>query len=216
MINTIIVDDHELFRLGVKIAIKDNYPDIDIVAEAETGAELFALLKVKKVDIILLDIMLPDISGIEIARQLKKEYPDIKILAISAENAPEIVQQMVSVGINGFITKRVGSVGILVDAIRSIMSGFEYFGKDISVILHEIYVSEKKNEEITSEFTPRERQIIELCHKRLHAKEIAKRLEISPRTVSVHKNNIFKKLGIGNTYEMVQNAIQKGIIRVDS
>lgn len=214
MITAIIVDDHELFRLGVKNAIKDNYPDINIVAEAETGAEFFAWLKVKQPDIVLLDIMLPDTTGIEIACRLKKEYPSIKILAISAENEPGIVQQMVEIGIEGFITKRTGGVTTLVHAICSIMSGFEFFGKDISEILHWVYVAERKKLEVTKEFTPQEKQIIELCHARLQAKEIAKKLGISPRTVEVHKNNIFKKLGINNTYEMVQYALKNGIIRV--
>jgi DNA-binding NarL/FixJ family response regulator len=215
MINAIIVDDHELFRLGVINAIKDNYPDINIVAEAETGAEFFALLKVKKVDIVLLDIMLPDTTGIEIARRLREEYPQIKILAISAENSLGIISQMIKIGIDGFITKRAGGVAILVKAIHSIMSGFEFFGKDISEILHWAYVAEKKQTKITGEFTNQEKRIIELCHQRLQAKEIADILGISPRTVSTHKSNIFTKLGINNTYEMVQYALKNGIITVN-
>jgi DNA-binding NarL/FixJ family response regulator len=214
MINAIIVDDHELFRLGVINAIKNNYPDINIVAEAETGAEFFALLKVKEVDIVLLDIMLPDTTGIEIARKMREEYPQIKILAISAENSLGIINQMISIGIDGFITKRTGGVATLVSAIHSIMSGFDFFGKDISEILHWAYVAEKKQTTVTHEFTGQEKKIIELCHQRLQAKEIADRLGISPRTVSAHKNNIFAKLGINNTYEMVQYAVKNGIIQV--
>jgi two-component system response regulator NreC len=215
MINAIIVDDHELFRLGVKNAIKDNEPDINVVAEAETGAEFFALLRVNKPDIVLLDILLPDTTGIEVARRLRKEYPEIKILAISAENTPDVVQEMLEIGIDGFISKRSGSTAALVQAIRSIMMGFEFFGKDISEIIHWVYVAQKKQIEITNEFTKQEKRIIELCHQKLQAKEIADRLSISPKTVSAHKNNIFLKLGINNTYEMVQYAIKNKIIRVN-
>jgi len=216
MIKVILVDDHELFRLGVKTAITTNHPDIKILAEAETGAEFFALLntKSKMPDIVLLDIILPDTTGVEIARRLKKEYPQIKILAISAENNSSVVQQMVEIGIEGFITKRAGDIATLVNAIRSIMQGFEYFGKDISDIIYRIYLRKKKEEEITCELTKQEKRIIELCYNGLQAKDIADHLNISPRTVQAHKNNIFFKLGIKNTSEMVKYALKNGIVRV--
>jgi DNA-binding NarL/FixJ family response regulator len=214
MINAFLVDDHELFRLGVKSAFEKNHPDIKIVGEAETGNEFFALLKINQADIVLLDIILPDTTGIDIASRLKKEYPEMKILAISAENSAEIVQKMLDIGIDGFITKRAGGVTELVKAIYSIMAGFEYYGKDISEIIHRIYLTKKRTEEVTNEFTKKEKQVIELCHEGLQAKEIAARLEISPRTVETHKTNIFLKLGIDSTFEMVQYAVKNGIIRV--
>ncbi|MCL2290603.1 MAG: response regulator transcription factor [Bacteroidetes bacterium] len=214
MIKAILVDDHELFRLGVKTAIAKNYTDIKIVGEAETGAGFFNLLKTVQADIVLLDIILPDTTGIEIARRLKTEYPELKILAISAENTAEVVNQMLNIGIDGFITKRMGGVTELVEAIRSIMAGFEFFGKDISEIIHRIYLTKKNTVEVTNEFTKQEQRIIELCHEGLLAKEIARQLEISPRTVETHKANIFLKLGINNTAEMVRYALKNGIIRV--
>jgi len=216
MIKLILVDDHELFRLGVKTAIQTNHPDIKILAEAETGAELFALLKIKnkKPHIVLLDIILPDTTGVEIARQLKKEYPEIKILAISAENTSPVVQQMIEIGIEGFITKRAGDITTLVNAIRSIIQGFEYFGKDISDIISRIYLRKKNVEEITCELTNQEKRIIKLCYDGLQAKDIADHLNISPRTVQAHKNNIFFKLGMKNTAEMVKYALKNGIVRV--
>ena len=214
MIKALLVDDHEMFRLGVKTAIEVNHPDIKVVAEAETGAELFALLKTTKPDIILLDIILPDTTGVEIARRMKKEYPEIKILAISAENTATVVQQMLDIGIEGFITKRAGDVTSIVNAIRSIMLGFEFFGKDIADIISRIYLKKKSTEEITGDLTKQEKRIVELCYEGLQAKEIADRLNISPRTVQAHKTNIFLKLGINSTAEMVKYALKNGIIRV--
>jgi len=216
MINAIIVDDHELFRLGMKTAIKENYTDINIVGEASTGSDLFRLLLSTNADILLLDIMLPDISGIEIARKMKTKYPKIKILAISAENTEQIVHQMLEIGINGFISKSVGSVTELVDAIHSIMTGFEYYGKDIATIIHRIYLAKKNKIEVTNEFTKQEKRIIEMCHQGLQAKEIANIFEISPRTVETHKKNIFEKLGINNTAEMLRYALKNRIIKVES
>ena len=214
MIKAILVDDHALFRLGVKTAIKENYPDIDIVGEAATGADFFGLLKTVQADIVLLDIMLPDTTGIEIARILKEKYPKLKILAISAENTADVVQQMLNIGIDGFITKRTGDIDSLVEAIRSIMLGFEFFGKDISDVIRRIYLSKKRTVTVSKEFTPQEKRIIELCYEGLLAKEIAAQLEISPRTVEAHKTNIFAKLGINNTAEMIKYALKNGIIRV--
>jgi DNA-binding NarL/FixJ family response regulator len=212
MVNVIIVDDHELFRLGITTAIAKRYPDIRIVGESETGAGLFNLLKVVTADIILLDIMLPDISGIEIARYLKRERPEIKILAVSADNTTSVVQEMLEIGIEGFISKRAGGVDTLVEAIHSIMSGLEYFGKDISDIIFRVYFAKKKTVEVSSDFTEQEKRIIELCHQGLPGKLVADRLGISTRTVDKHKNNIFRKLGINSTLEMVSYAVKNGII----
>jgi len=214
-IKVIIVDDHELFRLGVRTAIENRHSDLEIVGEVESGAELFALLANVTPDIIMLDIALPDMSGIDIARRLKSENPEIKILAISAENATSVVQKMLDAGIEGFISKRHGGVNSFAEAIRSIMQGVEYFGKDISEIIYRIYVSKKNTTEVSKEFTEQEKRIIELCREGLPGKLIADRLDISLRTVEKHKSNIFRKLGINNSMEMVQYAVKQGIIRME-
>jgi len=215
MIKVIIVDDHELFRLGVRMAIENRHPDLQIVGEAESGAKLFALLAEVDVDILLLDIALPDMSGIEIARRVKSEHPDLKILTISAENATPVVQAMLDAGIEGFISKRHGGIDVFAEAVRSIMQGVDYFGKDISEVIYRIYVSKKKTAEVTAEFTVQEKRIIELCREGLPGKLIAGRLGISLRTVDNHKNHIFRKLGISNTMEMVQYAMKNGIIQME-
>ena len=214
MIKVILVDDHELFRLGVKTAIASGHPDLCIVGEAATGADFFALPAIATADIVLLDIALPDMSGIDIARRLKTEGSAMKILAISAENTGDVVQAMLDIGIEGFISKRHGGVDTLAEAIRSVVSGFEFFGKDIADIIYRIYVAKKKMAEVTSEFTEQERRIIELCREGLPGKLIADRLGVSPRTVETHKNNIFRKLGIHSTLELMQYATGNGIIRV--
>jgi len=216
-ISLIIVDDHELFRLGLRTAIENSYPDIAIVGEAKSGADFFSLLEtVSAFDIVLLDIMLPDISGIEIAQRLKVERPNVKILAISAENSVLTVEEMLQIGIEGFISKLNSNPDTLAQAIYSIMQGVEYFGKDISDIISRIYVSKKRTTEVTSEFSEHEKRIIECCLEGLPAKLIADRLGISIRTVDWHKSNIFRKLGINSTLEMVQYAVRNKIIKVEN
>jgi len=214
MIKLILVDDHALFRLGLKTAIAHQHSDIVIVGEADSGAALFDLLENTAVDIVLLDILLPDMNGIDIARRMKTERPEIKILAISAENSKEAVQAMVEIGIEGFISKLHSNADTLVEAVRSIMLGLDFFGDDISKIIHRIYISKKKTAEVSSEFSQQEKRIIELCCDGLQAKEIAKLLEISPRTVEGHKEKIFAKLDIHSTLEMVKYVLKQGIIQI--
>jgi len=211
-INVIIVDDQEFFRVGVKTAITNRHPDLCVVGEAGSGAEFFTLLETVCPDIVMLDIKLPDMTGIDIARRLKAERPDIKILAISAENSSATIKEMLDIGIEGFISKRNGGIDEYAEAVRSIIQGANYLGKDISEIIYDMYISIKKTTEVTAEFTEQEKKIIELCRQCLPGKLIADRLCISLRTVNVHKNNIFKKLGINSTAEMVQYAMKNGII----
>jgi DNA-binding NarL/FixJ family response regulator len=212
MIKTIIVDDHALFRLGLKGALTGS--EVEIVGEAGSGEALFRLLETVEPDIVLLDVVLPDISGIDIARLLRRNYPKIKILAISAENTAPVVQALLDIGIDGFISKSAGDADEIEYAIRAIVSGLEYFGKDISKIIYEIVVAKKKSGEKNPDFTDREREIIEFCRQGLLAKEIAEKLGTSLRTVQAHKYNIFRKLGINNTMEMVQYALRNGIIQM--
>ena len=216
MVQVIIVDDHPLFRNGLKASLKDSYPDICVAGEADSGAALFRLSALSTADLVLLDINLPDINGVEIARRLRRDYPAVKILAVSAENTAETVKSMLEAGIEGFISKRQGDVDELVEAIRTVMSGLEYFGRDISAIIYEVFVAKKKTTTVTPEFTEREKEIILACRDGLLCKEIADRLGISTHTVKAHKNNIFAKLGINNTMEMVQYALKKGIIRIEN
>jgi DNA-binding NarL/FixJ family response regulator len=215
-IKVIIVDDHTLFRVGLKTTFEYGYPDIFVAGEADCGKDFFDVLATTPADIVLLDINLPDMNGAEIASRLRSDYPNLKILAVSAENANETIHAMLEAGIDGFVSKQKCNADELAHAIRTVMSGLDYFGRDISAIIFGIYVSKKKTTEVTHEFTEREREIIVACRDGLMGKEIADRLGISFHTVNVHKRNIFHKLGINNTMEMVQYALKKGIIRIEN
>ena len=215
-IKIVIVDDHNLFRIMLKATFASGYPDIRVVGEAENGEQLFSVLASTPTDLVLLDVNLPGMGGAEIARRLRSDYPALKILAVSAENTADTVKSMIDAGIDGFISKQRGSDDELAEAIRTIMSGLEYFGRDIAAIIFDVYVSKKKTTTVTPEFTAREREVIHLCRDGLMSKEIAARLGISVRTVVTHKEKIFSKLGINNTMEMVQYALKNGIIRIEN
>ena len=216
MIRLIIVDDHRLFRLGIKTVFETQYLDIQVAGEAECGKELFAILDSTTADLVLLDINLPDMNGADIARRLRRDYPAIKILAISAENALETIESMLEAGIDGFISKQKSGADELAVAIRTVMDGLEYYGRDISSIIFGVYVAKKKTTDVSAEFTEREREIILACREGLLCKEIADRMNVSINTINTHKKRIFMKLGINNTMEMVQYALKNGIIRVEN
>ena len=216
MIRTIIVDDHPLFRTGIRLYIESKCDDICVVGEAESGEELMHLPELAATDVILLDIELAGkMNGIEAARKLKQEYPTVKILVISALTTIEVVDAMTNIGVNGFISKRRGDNENMIEAIRTVHNGYEYFGTDIAEIIYNIYITTKKTTKITSEFTAAERQIIELCGQGLSAQKIAKQLSITRRTVEHHKQNIFDKLGIHSTQELIRYAIKNGIIKIE-
>jgi len=218
MIKVIIVEDEEFVRMGIRASLVLNHPDIVVIGEARNGADFFDLLETSdgaNANIVLLDIILPDMNGIEIARRLKTERPEMKILVVSADNAAETVDQMVSVGIEGFISKQNSGSTILAEAIRSIMQGHDYFGKDIAHIISQICVAKQGSLQISSKFTVQERRIIEYCHEGLTAKEIGERLSITDKSVNWHKSNIFQKLGINNTREMMRYCLKNGIITME-
>jgi DNA-binding NarL/FixJ family response regulator len=198
----------------LKKSFNSENSDICVSGEADCGEELFAVLAATPADVVLLDINLPDIYGTEVARRLRRDYPSVKILAVSAENTTETICAMLQAGIDGFISKQKGNDDELAEAIRSVASGVEYYGRDIAPIIFSVYVSKKNTTAVTDEFTEREREIILLCRDGLMCKEIAARLGIGIRTVNTHKEKIFQKLGINNTMEMVQYALKRGIIRM--
>jgi len=213
MINIILVDDHKLFRMTLKMAFSE-FPNFCISGETDSCTALFTMLKTVPCDLVLLDINMPEMDGIEMARRLRREYPAVKVLVISHENTQETVSALLKIGIEGFISKQMGEVDEIINAIYSILEGYEYYGSDISTLMSQIYISKKKNTKETHEFSHREKEIIELCCNGLHAKEIANKLHISVNTVNNHKNNIFHKLNINNSMEMVQYALKHKIIRL--
>lgn len=209
----IMVDDHDLFRLGVRSVITNKLPQVTILAEYSSGEELLQeLAESEKPHIILLDIIMSGISGIETARQLKKKYPDIKIIMLSSEVASEIINELLDIGVDGYLSKLVLKED-LAEAILSVAEGEIYYGQDITHIMYNAYIAERgKKSKQKVHITEREREVIELLCEGITMKEIADRLNISKRTIDTHKSNIMQKLGFHSTIELVKYAIKEGIV----
>lgn len=205
----LLVEDQLLTRMGMGMALNKKR-GCKIVAEAATVEEAKQLLKQPSdYDVVLLDLMLPDGNGAELVQFLKNRGSEVRVLVISADTNQETIMHLVDLGIDGFISKY-ADIPTLVDAIHSVDSGIEYFGKDISEIIHAVSTAKAP---VDGLFTERELDIVRLCAKGQSVKQIAETLSISSRTVETHKNNIFKKLGFNSTYELMNWVFEHGIVR---
>ena len=207
MIKLVIADDHPVFVIGIKMLLSKQ-KNIKIVGVANDGEEAIKLVKKHNPDIILLDIIMPKKSGIEVVKELRQIQSTTKVLMLSSDQNQEHIEALVNLGINGFVSKY-SQEHIIINAIDSIQNNVNYYGTDISKLIERIITAKEATDQI---FTPRELDIIRLSGSGLQYKEIVKELGISPRTVDTIKNNIFHKLGISSTVELVLYALRKGII----
>ena len=217
MAKILVVDDHALFRLGVCTALKLGEHPSEVEGEVGTAHECLEYLKsdAPKPDILLLDIILPDESGEEVARKVRKAYPRVKILILSAETSEEVLLNLVETGINGFVSKESVQDELYI-AINIIMNGGQYFGRDVDSLLKSLMSDASRNERLRAKslFSERELIVIELCSEGYPTKIISDKMGISPRTVDAHKANIFAKLGITNTVELVRYAIKHRLVKL--
>lgn len=210
MIDIILVDDHDLFRMGTTMVL-GSQPEYNVVAQAASGEEFFSKLDSldKEPELALLDIILPDISGVDIARKLRAEHPNIQILMLSAESSEPTILSLTEIGVEGFVSKNAPTDELLT-AINTIVNGGTYFAKDIARLIRDVCNSS----ELHIDLSEREKLIIRLCCEGLRAKDISDQLNISIRTVESHKTNIFTKLGINNNVALVRYAIRRGILQL--
>jgi len=211
-IKIILTDDHQLFRDGIKSLLED-VENIAVIGEASNEKELFDIIKKVNPNIIILDITLPGVSGIEITKRIKIEYPEINILILSMHNDDEFVVNALEAGAKGYLPKDINKEELL-EAIYTINSGDEYYNKEISKIFLKKYIHRNKAglEGDTPILTKREIEIVKLVSEGYKNQEVAEKLFISIRTVDAHKNNIMKKLKLKSTIEIVKFAIKNDII----
>ncbi len=213
-IKVIIVDDHFLVRLGLKqiFSVKSDIADVQVVGEASTAAEFYGLMaQGVQADLLLLDLILPDESGVSIAQRVVDEYPDMPILVMSAETSSHVITELMGVRIGGFISKN-GTPDEMLRAVECVANGGMFYGKDIAVIMNNVITAKSEYPDVS--FTPMERRVLDLTAQGLFAKEIGCELGISHKTVGVHKTNIFRKLGINTSVELVKYCVKMGFVTI--
>lgn len=211
-----LVDDHKLFRDGLKFVI-NQMDNLEVVAEASNGVEFLELLDKQEVDLVLMDISMPELDGIEATRQATAKYPGIKILVISMFCDEEYYYQMVQAGVMGFVLKEFGK-NELESAISAVINGENYFSqkllRDIILNLNSPNKAKKLQNDPDTKLTKRELEVLKLICEGLSNAQIAEKLFISIRTVEGHKSNLISKTGVKNTISLVMYALKNSLVDV--
>ncbi len=207
----IVVDDHTFFRIGVILTV-NRLKYADVIAEASNGCELIDLLSTQKPDLILTDIKMPIMDGIDATREIKKRYPEIKIVALSMFMEEEYLEKMIDAGVDGFLLKNC-EVEDLNKALIAVSQGKQYFSEEFLPFFTNKYLK-KRNKPSGVKLTNREKEILSLIARGLTNIEIAESLFISVRTVTSHRANINTKIGAKNTVSLLSYALKHNLVEM--
>jgi len=208
IISVVIADDHVIFRKGLR-TILNEIPDIKVVAEASNGQELLEILKNNQADIVLMDIKMPVMDGLEATEKVLKKYPTIKIIALTMHEEIGYFNKMIDAGAIGFLLKKTNKDELEI-AINTVMSGENYFSQEFIATINK-HTMPKRTSNIS--LSDREQEVLELVCKGHSNVEIAKILGISQRTVDAHRGRLFEKTGAKNAPNLVLFAIKNGLIK---
>ncbi len=212
----LLVEDHVVLRQGLKALFADE-PDIEIVGEASNGREALQLVVEAQPDLILMDISMPHLNGIEATRQIRRHYPHVKVVALSMHANEEYVFQILQAGASGYVLKQADSLEVLI-AIRAALAGGSFLSPPISRTIIDDYVRRAKARGGGSKLdrlTPREREVLQLLAEGAPNREIAQQLGISVKTVESYRSSMLSKLGLSNKTELVRFALRQGLATLE-
>ena len=217
-IKVLLVDDHKIFRDGI-LSLFSDVDDIKIADIASNGQEALNIIKSQKPDVVILDISMPVMSGLELIPKIKEMYPLLKILILSMHSGEDYIFKAIRAGANGYLPKQSTSKTELVNAIKTLYEGQEYYSSSVSQVMQRNFVKKARSGEDENEnevflLTQREREILKQVVEGLSNQEIASRLFIHIRTVETHKNNIMQKLKLKNSVELVKFAIRNNLLEL--
>ena len=207
-----LVDDHKIVRDGIKTLL-NSQSDIEVVAEASSGQEILSKIKEHSIDIIIMDINMPDGDGITATKQIKEKYQHIKVLVLTMSDDDLHVRKMIQAGASGYIMKSAGRKELR-EAIDTVMKGKYYFSDEAthSIMMDLVKGKGKSTSPEAVHITDRELEILELIVQEYTNQEIAEKLFISSRTVDAHRRNLLQKTGARNTAGLVKYAFQHNLI----
>jgi DNA-binding NarL/FixJ family response regulator len=210
MITIMIVDDHQLMIDGIKGALS-SIEDFKVIGEALDGYQVLEKLEAGLCpDVILMDINMPKLDGLECTRQLTKKHPDCKVIALSQFDEKRFVKRMVKNGALGYLLKDAGKEK-LEAAIRTVASGDSYFGEKLSLRLIRQELKDENTSKLFPKLTSREKEVLDLICKGLTSQEVSDRLYISFHTVESHRANLMQKAGVNNTAGLVRWAVENDL-----
>jgi len=213
-IKLLLVDDHAVVRSGLRMLL-ENEKDFIIVGEAGSGQQAVELTSQLSPNVVIMDITLPDMSGIEATRRLKQAYPKTAVVALTIHEDQQYFFEMLQVGASAYVPKR-AAPDDLITAIHAVSRGETYIYPSLAKLLVNDFLSRTSDEDenaAMSKLTPREQEVLSLLAEGKTNDEIAAELVISPHTVARHRENLMGKLGLHNRSELVKYAIRKGLIK---
>jgi len=212
-IKVLIVDDHQLFREGLANLIGGS-DEIDVIAQAENAKQAIEMTSKLNPDVVIMDIGLPEINGMEATKILKKKYPSIKIIALSMHSDKHYIKGMLEVGASGYLLKN-STHNQVMEAVKSVYNGKKYLSSTITEVLIDNYLGKDEQSNEESLLTQRESEILKLIAEGISTRDIAKKLFVSVKTIGTHKQNILEKLNLKSTTDLVKYAIKHEIISLD-
>jgi len=214
-IRVLLAEDHTIVRQGLR-SLLEGEPDIEVIGEASDGREALQKVQQLRPDIVLMDIAMPLLNGLEATRQIRQQFPDVKVLILSMHANEEYVLETLRAGASGYLLKE-SALADLVAAIRATRRGEFFLSPAISRTVIEAYLRQAEATEIDNfeRLTNREREVLQLIAEGYSMREIAELLHISEKTARAHRSNIMRKLDLHSTADLVRYAIRKGITRSD-
>jgi DNA-binding NarL/FixJ family response regulator len=207
----LVADDHPIVRSGLRTVI-DAEPDLEVVAEAENGADAVKQALTADVDLAILDVAMPKLTGIQAAEELHRQKPELKLLMLSMYDSEQFLYEALRAGASGYVLKSDADHDI-VEACRQTMRGQSFLYPSAVTTLVRDYVQRGADDEGFELLTPRELQVLKLIAEAHTSKEIAQELVISVKTVERHRQNILDKLGMSDRVELTRYAIRRGLIQ---
>ena len=215
-IKIVIADDHSIMREGLRLLIEKE-DDMDVIGEAENGRRAVAMAESLKPDIIVMDVSMPDLNGIEATRQIVGKIEGVKVIALSMHSGREFVMDMLQAGVSGYILKE-SCPEELARAIRLVASGKTCLDPEITNLAIDTAVHPQADREhlVVEELTRREREVLQLLAEGKTTKQVAARLFVSTKTIDTHRRQIMKKINVDSLAELTKYAIRVGLTSLDS
>jgi DNA-binding NarL/FixJ family response regulator len=213
-IRVLLADDHDLFRAGIR-SLLDNVADVEVIGEASSGREALRLIEADPPDVVLMDIMMPELNGLDAAARVAANFPDVRVIILSMNSAEEYVLQALRAGAAGYLLKTV-SPRELESAIKTVSHGETFLGSAVSKSHVENYVGQVGGHgNSLARLTLRQREVLQLVAEGNRTKEIARKLDLSVKTIEMHRAQLMEALDIHDIPGLVRYAIRVGLITSD-
>lgn len=214
-VTVLLADDHPIVRQGIRHLLEAE-SDIAVLGEAADGLETVQLVEKLKPDVLIVDMMMPGLNGLEVLRQVKKRSPATFSIVLSMQSADAYVVEALKSGASGYILKDSGP-SELMKAVRQVIQGQRFLSPKLSERLINAYIQTSDNTVLDTyeTLTDREREVLQMVSEGLTTPEIARRLSISPRTAELHRSRMMSKLGLRNQTELIRYALKRGILPMD-